>query len=93
MSNEMMIIIIVMLLFLIVFILIFYKFQSSTLKMINEIDKNHHNEMNDMHSKINNEVNHAYIMKLALKYIDSKIPKPETPKYEQISIFDDGSTL
>ena len=45
------------------------------------------------YSKINNEVNHAYIMKLALKYIDSKIPKPETPKYEQISIFDDGSTL
>ena len=32
-------------------------------------------------------------MKLALKYINSKIPKPETPKYEQISIFDDGSTL
>jgi len=46
-------------------------------------------------SKINNEVNHAYIMKLALKYIDSKIPKPEAPKikYKQISIFDDGSTL
>lgn len=52
----MMIFIIVMLVFLIVFILMFYKFQSSTLKMINEIDKNHQSDINDMQSKINNEL-------------------------------------